>query len=492
MTPDHGFRDYSGRNVLALGLGTFGGASGAVRFLASHGAKVTVVDRRPAAALAEAITALKDVPIAEWRLGSEDAVDFAGVELVVGNPAIRRDHPAVQAAFTRGISVTSEMNLFWQHQRGDILAVTGSNGKSTTTAMLHAMMSSGQEKPETVCDIVSSAGCPLSTVHCPLRIWLGGNIGGSLLPVVDEISPGDSVVLELSSFQLTDLDRLGVSPRVSVVTNFSPNHLDWHDTLDHYRWAKHTMLRWQSDSDIAVLNGDDADVAAWPTKGRRLLFGLNDHGAEGTFLRGDDAVWRFDGREDVFPIRKWLKLPGRHNLANALAASAAALAWGATLDHVRIGLENYVPLPHRLQFVGEVEGRKFYNDSLATTPESAMVGMQSFAEPVILLAGGYDKHVDLTEMARAISESVKAVALMGQTGPQLRKLIISGVATISDPLPDFRSALDWAWRHSSPGDVILLSPGCASYDWFRNFADRGEQFMQFVRELAHCKEPRTK
>jgi UDP-N-acetylmuramoylalanine--D-glutamate ligase len=265
------------------------------------------------------------------------------------------------------------------------------------------------------------------------------------------------------------------------------------------------MLRWQSADDVAVLNADDPDVATWPPRGRRLLFGFTDHGGEGTFLRGDDAVWRFNGREESFPIRNWLKLPGKHNLANALAASAAALAWDASLDHVRTALENYQPLPHRLQFVGEVEGRKFYNDSLATTPESAIVGMQSFHEPVILLAGGYDKHVDLTEMARAIAGSVKAVALMGQTGPQLFDLFEGwhaqrlgdgrgdasqvtpfperqGVPRISDPLSDFPSALQWAWEQSSPDDVILLSPGCASYDWFRNFADRGEQFVDWVKE----------
>jgi UDP-N-acetylmuramoylalanine--D-glutamate ligase len=352
------------------------------------------------------------------------------------------------------------------------------------------------------------------TLDSRLSAWLGGNIGGSLLPVIDEIAPGDPVVLELSSFQLTDLDRLQVSPKIAVITNFAPNHLDWHDTLAHYRWAKQTMLRWQSADDVAVLNADDPDVRAWPVRGRRWLFGLTDHGGDGTFLREDNAVWRCDGREDLFPIRSWLKLPGRHNLANALAASAAALARGASLEHVRIGLEQYEPLPHRLQFVGEVQGRKFYNDSLATTPESAIVGMQSFQEPVILLAGGYDKHVDLTEMAQAIAGSAKAVALMGQTGPRLRDLVRGwhaqrlcdgrgdasqttpfperqGVPRLSDPMPDFPSALDWAWRQSSPGDVILLSPGCASYDWFRNFADRGERFVEWVEALEQCRASRA-
>jgi len=464
MTSDHAFRDYAKRHVLVLGLGSFGGGVGAVQFLAARGAVITIVDRRPAVALEDAITSLANVPIAQWQLGEDARADLSGIELLVINPAIRRDHPLVRAALARGIAVTSELNLFWQHQRGDILAVTGSNGKSTTTSLLHTILRQANSHAR-----------------------LGGNIGGSLLREVEHIAPHDPVVLELSSFQLTDLDRLKASPRSAIITNFSANHLDWHDTLEHYRWAKQTMLRWQHPGDVAVLNADDPDVVTWPTRGRRLLFGLSDHGAEGTFLRGATAVWRWNDREETFPIREWLKLPGRHNLANALAATAAALAWGATWVHVQAGLETYEPLPHRLQFVAEVAGRKFYNDSLATTPESAIVGLQSFAEPVVLLAGGYDKHVDLNEMAAAIARGVKAVALMGQTGPVLHDLIHhAGPAAVilSAPCADFRAAFDWAWEQSAPGDVILLSPGCASYDWFRNFADRGQQFTQRVHELS--------
>ncbi|MFN0054142.1 MAG: Mur ligase family protein, partial [Planctomycetales bacterium] len=274
------------------------------------------------------------------------------------------------------------------------------------------------------------------------------------------------------------------SPHVSVVTNYSPNHLDWHDTLEHYRWAKQTMLRRQTPIDLAVLNADDPDVLNWPARGRRLLFGLSDHGSEGAFLRGHVAIWRAEGFEREFPLCDWLKLPGRHNLANALAAATAALGMGATIEHVRLGLEQYEPLPHRLQFVGEVDGRKFFNDSLATTPESAIVGIDAFDAPVVLLSGGYDKQVDLTAMALHIAAKTKAVALMGQTAAKLRTLI-SGASplttVVSEPLPDFRTSFQWAWDHSAPGDVILLSPGCASYDWFRNFADRGAQFSLCVR-----------
>ncbi len=488
MQRDHLFSDYRGRRVTVMGLGSFGGGVGAVRFLVEQGAVVTVTDQRTEDQLGEAITELRSSPPAHWHLGRHDENHFTGAELVVANPAIRRDHPLLLRAVAAGVPLTSEMNLFWQRQPGTVLAVTGSNGKSTTTALLHAMLqpAAGEEliaesgKP-------SSAGLSLSALNFPPSIWLGGNIGRSLLPDVERIQPGEFVVLELSSFQLTDLDRLQASPHIAVVTNFSPNHLDWHSTVDHYRWAKQTLLRWQSAADVAVLNTDDPDVSTWPTNGRRLLFGLADHGGEGTFLRGKQAVWRFQGHEKSFPLRDWLKLPGRHNLANALAASAAALAAGATFEQVRQGLETYEPLPHRLQFVGKVKGRRFYNDSLATTPESAIVALDAFTEPVILLAGGYDKHVDLSEMAGCIARRAKAVALMGQTADTLRELIrrqSPTAAITSEPLVDFEVSFRWAWEHSAPGDVILLSPGCASYDWFRNFADRGERFTRLVGDLA--------
>jgi UDP-N-acetylmuramoylalanine--D-glutamate ligase len=256
--------------------------------------------------------------------------------------------------------------------------------------------------------------------------------------------------------------------------------------VDNYRRAKQSLLRWQQATDIAVLNADDDDVRQWPTTGRSRFFGMKSIADEGAFWTGcSNVAIRIDGVIRLAPLGDWLKLPGRHNLANALAATTAAMSVGATLDHVRAGLETYQPLPHRLQFVGAAAERKFYNDSLATTPESTLVALEAFSEPVVLLAGGYDKRVDLTAMAAGIATHTKAVALMGQTAAMLRDLIARQpqIATrCSGPLPDFETAFHWALTHSEPGDVVVLSPGCASYDWFRNFADRGEQFTRLVHE----------
>ncbi len=453
MKPDHDFRDYRGRRVTVMGLGAFGGGVGAVRFLAARGALLTVTDQRTDAALSATLDELRDIPNVQYRLGGHDAADFTTAALIVVNPAVPREHSLLELARQSHVPLTSEMNLFWQHNPAPILAVTGSNGKSTTTAMLHNILR-----------------------QTNVKTWLGGNIGQSLLPDVDQIRPHDVVVLELSSFQLTDLDRLRVSPRVSVVTNFSANHLDWHPSLDHYRWAKQALLRYQTANDVAVLNADDADVRAWPTRGMTRFF-------------GEDARSGID-----WPIADWVTLPGRHNIANAQAAALAASAWGATAEHIARGLRTYQALPHRLQFIGAAAGRRFYNDSLATTPESAIVGLEAFSDPVVLLAGGYDKHVDLTAMATAIAQKAKAVALMGTTAAALQSLIEAVPehgCVASEPLPDFATAFAWAVNHTSLGDVVLLSPGCASYDWFRNFADRGDQFTAAAQEwmAAHIAFP---
>lgn len=466
MIHDHHFDDYRDKRVLVMGLGSFGGGTGAVKFLVSRGAIVTVTDLRPAEKLAESLAELRETPPQRLALGGHHETDFRGADLVVANPAVNRDCQFLQSAIRAGVPVTSEMNLFWKWNRAPVIGVTGSNGKSTTTAMIHAILKQ-------------------SFLQQPDRtVWLGGNIGTSLLPVVEQIKPRDLVVLELSSFQLLDLNRLEVSPHVAVVTNFAPNHLDWHPDLDHYRHSKQSIVRWQSAGDFAVLNDDDQDVGQWPIVGTRLGFGLHDRGQCGAFWRTENAVIRLSSGEQHFPLKQWVKLPGQHNLANALAAIAATSSLSVSTASVQTALENYKPLPHRLEFVGELDGRRFYNDSLATTPESTEVALEAFEAPIVLLAGGYDKHVDLTKMAQAIARRAKAVALMGQTASVLRQSISAtpkNHCVLSPSLQSFEAAFEWALKHSLAGDVILLSPGCASYDWFRNFADRGMQFTELVR-----------
>lgn len=466
--------DVADKRVTVMGLGGFGGGAAVVRFLVERGASVRVSDQRPADQLEATLAQLDDLTEVDWQLGKHDWSDFEDADFVVVNPAVPPRHPIVQQLSNARIPLTSEMNLFWSLNRGRVIAVTGSNGKSTTTALIHSIMqASGQ------------------------RCWLGGNIGRSLLPHVDEISPADWVVLELSSFQLHMLDRIKARPDIAAVTNFAPNHLDWHGTLEEYRHAKQTILRWQTSDDFCILNGDDSDVVAWPHLSKTTFaFGtipakpLPEHDTAQVWLDefGTARVLRRNHKPRIieFPIGDWCTLRGRHNLSNALLGTTAGQLAGATEDAIRSGLEQFEPLPHRLQLVGEFQGRRFYNDSISTTPESTIAALDSFDEPVVILAGGYDKQVDLASMSSRIAERAKAAALLGQTSQTLKDEIADRNAEIPIAMTrDFDSAFAWAFKQSSPGDVILLSPGCASYDWFKSFVDRGEKFCKLVEQLSH-------
>ena len=470
MTRADGHTELRGQRVTLMGLGSFGGGVGALRFLLDQEACVTVTDLRSASQLETSLQELDPENRVTWHLGGHDEHDFREADLVVVNPAVPYDSPFLAVARRHGVPLSSEMNLFWERNPARTIAVTGSNGKSTTTAMIHA--------------ILNGAG---------KTSWLGGNIGKSLLTDLDRIGGNDWVVLELSSFQLEDLDRIQARPDIAVVTNFSPNHLDRHGTLDRYRLAKQTILRWQTQNDTAVVNQDDSDVSVWPGKGSRLWFGSRDLGRSGVFAtNGQAAIVRVDGEAQNVDLQDCLSVPGAHNLQNASAAMCAALAAGVSLDAIRRGLQSFQALPHRLQFVGEVKGRRFYNDSKATTPESAALALRAFYQPIVLLAGGYDKQIDLSLFAAAIAKDVKAVALIGQTAEQLARLIDSHAerqGPARQVCASFNEAFCWAVEQSDPGDVVLLSPGCASYDWFRNYIERGDQFAGLIASLGTLNDP---
>jgi UDP-N-acetylmuramoylalanine--D-glutamate ligase len=456
--------DVQGKRVLVMGLGSFSGGVSAVRFFARRGATVVVTDLAEAHRLSESIAALAGEPVDAMHLGRHLESDFHQAEIVVVSPAVREDDPFLEIARRRGARITTEMNLFCTLCRAPIIGVTGSNGKSTTTAMIAA------------CLRASGRSC-----------WLGGNIGRGLLEHVDEIRPDDSVVLELSSFQLEDLDELGFSPSVSVATTFTPNHLDRHPTMDAYRTAKQAIFRHQRPGDTAILNADDSDVRTWPTRCRALFYGTSDHGRDGTYLDGQQIVFRLDGCETRFDLLDVLRVPGWHNQSNAVGAACCALALGVAPQAVRRALGEYRTLPHRLELVGEVDGRKFYDDSIATTPESTLAALESLSEPIWLIAGGSDKGLDLAPVARRIAARVQGVALLGQTAPRLRGHIEAyappGRSLVIMDCSDMDQAVRAMFAQSRPGDVILLSPACASFGLFNNFAHRGAVFRTVVCAL---------
>ncbi len=475
--------DFRGLTVTVMGLGGFGGGVGAVRFLAEQGARIIVTDLRVADELQPSLELMDSAWPITLKLGRHDEVDFRKTDLVVVSPAVPKDSQFLEIARETGVPLTSEMNLFWERNPGRVVAITGSNGKSTTTALIHSIFAAAKGDRSIFRRTDGQAR--------PAKCWMGGNIGISLLPEVRQIQAEDWVILELSSFQLEDLAPLRPRPEIAVVTNFSPNHLDRHGTVEAYRAAKQNLIQHQTAEQFAVVNQHD-EVATWPTAATRLRFGPTDERQLGVFGCGPEVTSRMPkdrGGELPLLLNDWLRLPGIHNWQNAQAAIAAAMAAGISIAAIQQGVSSFRGLPHRLEFVGEFAGRRCINDSKSTTPEATILALQSFDEPLVLLVGGYDKQVDLTNLAVVIARRCKAVALLGQTGPGLGRLIEAAAqqAHIASPtcqcFDSFESATRWSLQVSVPGDVVLLSPGCASYDWFQNYIERGEQFAKLIRQM---------
>ncbi|NQT15855.1 MAG: UDP-N-acetylmuramoyl-L-alanine--D-glutamate ligase, partial [Planctomycetes bacterium] len=411
---------------------------GAARWLARHGADVTVTDLADETVLAESLAALADAPIGGFHLGGHREGDFREADLVVVNPAVRPDNSLLEIARAAGARLTSEIELFLGVCPAGIVGVTGSNGKSTTAAMTAATL--------------QAAG---------RRAWLGGNIGASLLDELDRIGREDWVVLELSSFQLAHLSRGARMPEVAVVTSFSANHLDWHGGHREYRAAKQRLLTGQKPGDVAVLNTTDEEVARWSplVRGTRLSL----------------------VPESEIPP---LGVPGAHNRTNAVCAATAALGVGSSADAVRRGLASFATLPHRLELLRVIAGRRFYNDSSSTTPESTIAALDAVEGPTWLLVGGHDKGIDFGGLRAAITRSAQGAAFYGAVGEKLyRRQVAESRAGRFMACETIDEALRWCWRHSRPGESIVLSPACSSHDQFRNFRQRGERFSRLVRAL---------
>lgn len=456
-----------------MGLGSFGGGVAAAQFLSQNGAHVTITDLRPPEQLAESRLLLSETKIERWALGGHPSDVFDECDLLVVNPAVRPDQPAVKAALRRGIDVTTEIELFLRHNPARTIAVTGSNGKSTTTALIYHLLQR----------------CWCNSQHAA---WLGGNIGISLLNQLPNIAEHDLVVLELSSFQLEFLKRKKFRPDIAVITNFTPNHIDWHGSTAAYHAAKQSILDAQLPSDAAVVPDNPfpsadgpAEFKPWRVRSREFRFGLNDQGEDGAFLQEGILTVRDSHpagtiMEDAVRLTVPFQLPGLHNRLNVAAACCAAWLAGGKTDQFSAALQSFQPLPHRLQLIAERHGRRFYNDSIATTPESAIQALLVFSGRIILLAGGYDKQQDLSNFARHIAEHAAAVVLMGQTASLLQQHI-SNCAKDGGPCvqigTDFADSFSRAVALSQPGDIVLLSPGCASYGWFRDYRDRGDQFI---------------
>ncbi len=578
-------RDFTGKRVTVLGLGVLSGGVASARYFAVRGADVTVTDLQPAEALRKSIDALAPWPV-RYVLGEHRNEDITGADLVVVGPAVRDDSPFLRLARDRGIPLTTETNLVFENCRRPIIGITGSNGKTTTTRLIGAMfqpvdpatlvggnigrsllneladldVADGQDEATENGGPTGEASGPGATPGTGPGATPGA--GSTLVRPTDE-SP---VILELSSFQLHRLAWIRQSPCVAVVTNLSPNHLDWHGTFDAYEEAKQHIVHYQSPEDVAVLNADDERLRGWAARcpGRVAWFSMEGPVETGCYVRDGQVVFRgasegrgasaehgtpgerypvgeggpVEGRDPgkgdgpdergpndkrgtpgervVCPVDA-LRLPGPHNRANLLAAVTAACLCGIAESVIRSTVEAFRGVEHRLEEVAEINDVGFYNDSACTTPASTITALRAFDAPVVLIAGGYDKGMSFDGMASELVRRARAAVLIGATADAIETAIgKAGVAQTygaksdaalaaggktnathatgaksgtSDALAIARSnSLDDAVRQSvglaRPGDVVVLSPGCASYDMFTNYEERGRQFKEAVAALA--------
>lgn len=450
-----------GQKVTVLGIGVSN--TPLIQMLLRAGAKVTACDRRGREDFDGRIEALESLG-AVVHLG-EDYLDYLeGQDVIFRTPGLRPDVPQLMAARERGSVLTSEMEVFFQVCPCPIIGVTGSDGKTTTTTIIAGLL--------------KAAG---------YNVYLGGNIGKPLLPDAEMMEPEDFAVVELSSFQLMTMD---LSPHIAVVTNLAPNHLDVHRSMGEYISAKENIFIHQTAEDTVILNADNDITRSFaPGAPGKVRFFSRKEEPEGpsVFLQ-ENAIWVSDGKGSraVLP-REEILLPGDHNVENYMAAIGAVE--GLVDDQIiRDFAARFNGVEHRIELVRTLDEVRYYNDSIASSPTRTIAGLKCFPEKVILIAGGYDKHIPFDDLGPAITRHVKCLILTGDTSSKIRSAVeqAPGYAEGSPVIQEyheFRDAVLAAHKAARPGDVVILSPACASFDHFKNFMERGDAFKKIVRAL---------
>ncbi len=460
---------WQGMRVTVVGLAREGTA--VARFLAARGAEVIATDMKPAEALAGALSMLRPFPICYALGGHPDWVLEADIIFV--SPGVPRTIPLLVEAVRRGIRLSSETELFFSLCPAPIIGITGSSGKTTTTTL--------------VGEILRAAG---------ERTWVGGNIGDPLLNYLDEIGPDDRVVMELSSFQL---EHLRVSPHIAAVLNITPNHLDRHESMEAYISAKRQIVAHQGAGDMAVFGWDDPAARRLGeeyTAGQALWFSGSEPRRPGTWVEQGAVLLEMAGPAQRICELADIRLRGAHNLLNVLAACAIAGAAGAPANAMRTAIRSFQGVPHRLEMVREWNGVQFVNDSIATSPERSMAALRSFDEPIILLAGGRDKHLPWEEWADLVLRKARGVILFGEAAGLIERALQRAFERAKEsgcqcrltpenvrPAVTLERAVQIASEMAEPGDVVLLSPGGTSYDAYTDFVERGEHFRKLVKML---------
>lgn len=452
--------DVKGKNVVVIGMARSGAASAVL--LAKKGARVTVNDRRTLEEMRQETDAFAAYPQIRVIGGGhpEEIVD-RGVDLVVKNPGVPLHLPPLKKAMDLGIPVITEVELAYWYLAAPMVCITGTNGKTTTTSL--------------VGEIYKATG---------RKTFVAGNIGIPLSAVVTEAGEQDVVVAELSSFQLEGILRF--RPKLSAILNITPDHMDRHGSMEAYREAKARIFANQGAEDATVLNADDAET--YGLRGRPAcpvyLFSRKREVESGAFVREDKVIMRYGGREESICRVGDIAIPGNHNLENALAAVLLARLGGVPVEIVARTLKQFPGVAHRLERAGRVAGIDFINDSKGTNTDAAIKALEAFARPIVLIAGGYDKGGTFDELAPAVKQHARHTVLIGQVARRMAEAFDKAGYDSYDFAPTLEDAVQTAFRAAASGDVVLLSPACASWDMFRDYEERGERFKEAVRELG--------
>ena len=445
------FTGLQGKRIIVLGLGVSNRPL--VRMMLRYGCTVIGCDRTPREKLDAEVLEL-EADGCQLRLGDTYLDNLCG-DIVFRTPGMHPDKPELQALRAVGAQITSEMEVFFALCPCTTIAVTGSDGKTTTTTLISEMLKAAGK-----------------------TVWLGGNIGTPLLPKLDDMKADDFAVVELSSFQLMDMTH---SPKRAIVTNLAPNHLDIHKDMEEYVDSKKNIFRFQNAEDLLVLNADNEITAGFLGNGTTRFFSRQ--GKDAHVVLRDGVIFR--GGKAVLNTRDIL-LPGVHNIENYMAAIAMVedLVEDEVIVHVA---KNFGGVEHRIELVRIKDGVRYYNDSIASSPSRTIAGLRSFKEKVILIAGGYDKHIPYDVLGPEICAHVKQVFLCGATAPQIRAAVencadFHGQVELTD-CGNFENAVRTAAAAAREGDVVLMSPASASFDEFKNFMIRGEFFKKIVKEL---------
>ena len=444
------------KTVAVIGIGVSN--TPLLHLLLQNGISVTACDRRLREDLGELADELERRG-AKLQLGS-NYLEGLNQDVIFRTPGMRPDVPQLLAARERGSVITSEMEVFFDVCPCSIIAVTGSDGKTTTTTM--------------IAELLRASG---RTVH------VGGNIGKPLLVEAGDMDPSDSVVLELSSFQLMTMKK---SPHIAVVTNLSPNHLDMHKGMEEYVESKENIFLYQNKGDIAVFNLDNEITSEQATRamGEIRMFSRRGNVKNGVYLRGEEIIRCCSGVENVVMTTSDIKLPGIHNVENYMAA-VAALEGMVDDETIRAFAREFGGVEHRIELVRTLDGVRYYNDSIASSPTRTIAGLRSFREKVILIAGGYDKNIPFEELGSEVVKRVKVLVLCGATAEKIRAAVEAASGYVPGKpeiltAESLQQAAELARKQAREGDVVTLSPACASFDQFPNFMARGKAFKAIV------------